>query len=60
MGMDDAVFNRRRDWVDWRIAEYSSDDYRFGRIYCRGFNDDIGCRGGGVSGNNCTKIQAVR
>ena len=50
MGMDDAVFNRRRHRSDWRIAEYSSDDYRFDRIYYRGFNDDIGCRGGGVGG----------
>ena len=52
MGMDDAVFNRCRYRSDWRIAEYSSDDNRFGRIYYRGFNDDIGCRGGGVDARN--------
>ena len=48
MGMDDTIFNYGRDWIDWRIAEYSSDENRFGRIYYRGFNDDIGCRGGEV------------
>ena len=52
MGMDDTIFNYSRDWVDWRIAEYSSDDNRFGRIYYRGFNDDIGCRGGGIDARN--------
>lgn len=48
MGMDHIILNRRRHRADWRIAECSSDDYRFSRIYNRGFNDDIGCRGGGV------------
>ena len=52
MDMDDTIFNYSRDWIDWRIAEYSSDDNRFGRIYYRGFNDDIGCRGGGVDARN--------
>ena len=47
MGMDHIILNRRRRRSDWRIAEYSGDDYRFGRIYYRSFNDDIGCRGGG-------------
>src|SRR5699024_12069149 len=58
--MDDAVFNRCRDRSDWRIAEYSSDDYRFGRIYYRGFNDDIGCRGGGVMNKLNDILKSIR
>src|SRR5699024_290848 len=46
--MDHIILNCRRYRADWRIAKCSSDDNRFGRIYYRGFNDDIGCRGGGV------------
>ena len=49
--MDHIILNCRRNRADWLIAEYSSDDYRFSRIYYRGFNDDIGCRGGGVKWN---------